>query len=49
MNYIKLKSFSTAKETIHNMKRPPTAWEKIFSNDISEKWLTLKIYKELNI
>ena len=31
------------------MKRPPTEWERLFANDISEKWLVLKIYKELNI
>ena len=35
------------KETINKMKRQPTKWEKIFSNDISHKKLISKIYKEL--
>jgi len=38
-DYIKLKSFSTAKETISRIKRQPTEWEKIFANDISNKGL----------
>jgi len=33
--YIKLKLFSTTKETINKMKRQATEWEKIFSNHIS--------------
>ena len=28
-------------------KRQPTEWEKIFANDISDKGLVSKIYKEL--
>ena len=44
---MKLKSFCTAKETINEMKRQPTEWEKIFANDISDKGLISKIYKEL--
>ena len=44
---MKIKSFCTAKETINKTKRQPTEWEKIFANDISDKGLVSKIYKEL--
>ena len=46
-DFIKIKSFCTAKETINKTKRQPTAWEKIFANDISDKGLVSKIHKEL--
>ena len=51
MNYwdlIKIKSFCTAKETIKKTKRQLMEWEKIFANNISDKGLVSKIYKELN-
>ena len=44
---IKIKSFCTAKETINKTERQPTEWAKIFANDISDKGLVSKIYKEL--
>ena len=44
---IKIKSFYTAKETINKTKRQLMEWEKIFANDISDKGLVSKIYKEL--
>ena len=44
---IKIKSFCTAKENISKMKREPTVWENIFANDILDKGLISKIYKEL--
>ena len=50
MNYrdfIKIRSFCTAKETINKTKRQPKEWEKIFANDISAKGLVSRIYKEL--
>ena len=50
MNYwylIKVKSFCTVKETISKTKRQPTEWEMIFANDISDKGLVSKTYKEL--
>ena len=40
---IKLKSFSTAKETLNKMKRYPTEWEKIFANEATDKGLIFKI------
>ena len=46
-DYIKLTGFCTAKETDDLMKMLPTEWEKIFANDISDKGLISKIYKEL--
>ena len=46
-DYIKPKSFCTAKDTINRTKRHPTVWENIFVSDISDKGLTSKIYKEL--
>ena len=46
-DYIKLKSFCTAKETIIKTKRQPTVWEKTFANHISNKGLISEIYKKL--
>ena len=49
MNYwdfMKIKSFCTAKETINTTKRQPMEWEKIFASDISDKGLASKTYKE---
>ena len=43
---IKLKSFHTAEETINKKKRQPTEWEKIFANDVTNKGLISKIYKQ---
>ena len=50
MNYwdfIKIKSFCAVKETVNKTKRQPTEWEKIFANDLSDKGLVSKLYKEL--
>ena len=43
----KLKSFCTVKETMDKMKRQPTEWEKIFTNNMTNKGLISKIYKQL--
>ena len=45
-DYIKLKSFCTAKEITNKMKRQPTEWEKIFANHKFDKGLIFKIYQE---
>nr|KAF6477876.1 hypothetical protein HJG59_010782 [Molossus molossus] len=45
-DYIKLKSFCTAKETTIKIERLPTVWENIIANDISDKELISNIYIE---
>ena len=44
---IKCKSFCTAKETISKGKRQSSEWEKIIANEITDKGLISKIYKQL--
>ena len=44
---MKHKFFCTAKENISKMKRQPSEWEKIFANDVTDKGLISKIYKQL--
>ena len=44
---IKLTRFCTAKKTIKKQKRQPTEWEKIVSNNATDKGLISKIYKQL--
>ena len=44
---IKLKSFCTEKEAINKTKRQPTEWKKIFANEVAEKRVIFKIYKQL--
>ena len=46
-DFIKIKSFCMVKKNISKMKREPTIWENIFANDILDKGLISKIYKEL--
>ena len=43
---IKCKSFSTAKETISQVKRQPSGWEEIIANETTDKGLISKIYKQ---
>ena len=44
---IKLQSFCKAKDTVNKTKRPPTDWERIFTNPKSDRGLIFNIYKEL--
>ena len=45
-NLIKLKSFCTTKETM-KVKRQPSEWKKIITNEATDKELISKIYKQL--
>ena len=44
---IKLQSFCKAKDTVNKTKRPPTNWERIFTNPKSDRGLISNLYKEL--
>ena len=44
---MKLKSFCTTKETISQVKRRPSEWEKIIANEATDKELISKLYKQL--
>jgi hypothetical protein len=46
-NLIKLQTFCNAKDTVNKTKRPPTDWERIFTNPKSDRRLISNIYKEL--
>ena len=43
---IQLKSFCTAKETVSKVKRQPSEWMKTIANEIIDKGLICKIYKQ---
>jgi hypothetical protein len=42
-----MKLQSEAKETVNKRKRPPTDWERVFTNPKSDRGLISNIYKEL--
>ena len=44
--YNKLQSVCIEKETIHQPKKQPTEWVKIFTSYISEEGLISRLYKE---
>jgi hypothetical protein len=46
-NLIKLQMFCKAKDTVNKIKRPPTDWERMFTNPKSDRGLTSNIYKDL--
>jgi len=45
-DYTKIKSFGTAKGTINKTNRQPVEREMIFANNIADKGIISKIYKE---
>ena len=44
---IKHKSFCTAKEIMNKVERQPSEWEKIITNETTNKGLSFKVYKQL--
>ena len=44
---IKVKNFCTTKETMRQVKRRPSEWEKIIANKATDKELISKLYKQL--
>jgi hypothetical protein len=46
-DFIKLKSFCTAKEMVSKLIRPSTEWEKIFASCTSDKGLITRKFREL--
>ena len=44
---IKLQRFCKAKDTVNKTKRPPTDWERIFTNSKSDRGLIYNIYQEV--
>ena len=44
---INLQSFCKAKDTFDKTKRPPTDWERIFTNPKTDSGLIFNMYKEL--
>ena len=44
---IKLKSLCTTKETISNVKRQPSEWQKVIADEATDKELISKIYTQI--
>ena len=47
MGPIYAQNFCMEKEAINKTNRQPTDWEKAFANDVTDKGLVSKIYKQL--
>ena len=45
---ITIKVVCSAKETINKMKRHPTEWEKIFANEMTDKWFNVQNKQLIN-
>jgi hypothetical protein len=46
MDFIKSKSFCTAKEAVTKLKRKHREWQKIFASYTSDKGLITRIYRK---
>jgi hypothetical protein len=46
-DFTKWQSFCKVKDIVNKTKKPPTDWERIFTNPKSDRGLIANIYKEL--
>ena len=46
MDFIKIKNFYASKDSIKRVKRQTTEWQKIFANNLPDKELIYRVYKE---
>jgi hypothetical protein len=44
---IKLQGFCKAKDTVNKTKKPPTDWERIFTNPKTDRGIISNVYKEV--
>ena len=47
LDLVKLNSFCTMKESISKVKRQPSEWEKVITNEATDEELISKIYKQV--
>lgn len=48
LNFVKIKSFCSLKDTVKRMKRKAADWQKIFSSNISDKGFVSRTDKGLS-
>lgn len=46
LNFIIIRKLGESKGIVKRTKRPPTEWEKMFENHISEKGLIFRLYEQ---
>lgn len=46
LGLVKLKTFSSAEDTVKRMRGETRVWEKLFAKDVSGEGLLIKVYKK---
>ena len=47
LDFINIENSCSVKDDVKRMRRQPSEWEKIFTNETTDKGLISKIYKQL--